>query len=138
MKPLNLGNQVCRQLEALVTEGYPDETCGLLVGNENDTQVEVVEAVKTRNLNRVRAKDRFELDPGDFVKVDHAARERGLSIVGIWHSHPDHPARPSETDRQAAWGGWSYLILSVNGKGVDELRSWRLVEQRFSEETILS
>jgi len=56
--------------------------------------------------------------------------------VGIWHSHPDHPARPSETDRAAAWEGWSYLIASVTDAGLSELRSWRLSGERFLEEPV--
>jgi proteasome lid subunit RPN8/RPN11 len=59
-----------------------------------------------------------------------------LEIIGIWHSHPDHPARPSETDRAAAWEGWSYLIASVTKHGVADLRSWRLQGKDFVEENI--
>ena len=63
-------------------------------------------------------------------------RAAGLEVVGVWHSHPDHSAQPSETDRSAAWEGWSYLILSVTSEGVTESRSWRLREEAFIEEVI--
>jgi proteasome lid subunit RPN8/RPN11 len=59
-----------------------------------------------------------------------------MEVVGIWHSHPDHPAQPSETDRQAAWEGWSYMILSVTGEGVSDVRSWRLDGDAFIEEVV--
>jgi proteasome lid subunit RPN8/RPN11 len=59
-----------------------------------------------------------------------------LEVVGVWHSHPDHPARPSETDRNGAWEGWSYLILSVTAEGVPDLRSWRLRGEHFEEEDV--
>lgn len=126
------------QLEAMVCAGYPHETCGLLVGRHTGGVVEVMHLVQARNLNRERAEDRYELDPDDFVAADRKACERGMGIVGIWHSHPDHPARPSATDRVGAWPGWSYLIVSVGRAGVAEVRSWRLIGKDFVEEGIES
>ncbi len=142
------------RIEAWVRAGYPLETCGLLVGRLEscareareaigldgaDMPVAIVErVVQARNLNEERAQDRYELDPADFVATDHAARDDRLEIVGIWHSHPDSPARPSETDLRAAWPGWSYVIASVHAGGVRELRSWRLEEGAFREEKVRS
>src|ERR687892_222177 len=63
---------------------------------------------------------------------------RGHEIVGIWHTHPDHPAQPSETDRASAWEGWSYMIFSVTRDGITEARSWRLAGGQFVEERIRS
>ncbi len=123
-------------LEHWVRDGYPHETCGVLVGRDGPGLRRVSSAVQARNLNRERARDRYELDPGDFVAADGAAREQGLSIIGIWHSHPDHPAVPSETDRASAWEGWSYLILSVSGRGLEALRSWKLGGGMFHEEDL--
>lgn len=116
--------------------GYPLEACGLLVGRLTDGRTEVTRVVQARNLNEERAHDRFEVDPRDFLTADEQARADGLEIVGVWHSHPDHPARPSETDRAAAWDGWSYVIVSVTRDGIADLRSWRLREQQFIEEQI--
>jgi proteasome lid subunit RPN8/RPN11 len=59
-------------------------------------------------------------------------------VIGVWHTHPDHPARPSETDRAAAWAGWSYLILSVTARGVADVKSFRLHGEAFVEEEISS
>jgi proteasome lid subunit RPN8/RPN11 len=87
-------------------------------------------------LAALSERDRFELDPADWVRADDAARADGLDIVGIWHSHPDHPAEPSETDRLAAHEGYSYLIVNVTRDGVGAMRSWRLAEQRFHEESL--
>ncbi|MFQ5994448.1 MAG: Mov34/MPN/PAD-1 family protein [Acidiferrobacterales bacterium] len=123
-------------LERWVREGYPLESCGVLVGRQDGTRVEVERAIQARNLNRKRAHDRYELDPKDFLLADEKARDDGLEIVGIWHSHPDHPARPSETDRVAAWAGWSYVIISVTRDGVADMRSWRLNSDQFVEESI--
>lgn len=127
------------RLENLVVAGYPDETCGLLLGvRAGRGAAEVMEVVQARNLNRDRAGDRYELDPADFLAADARARNRGIDIVGIWHSHPEHPARPSETDRAGAWPGWSYVIVSVGLEGIRAVRSWRLDGERFVEEGIAS
>jgi len=103
---------------------------------EDKPCTEVVRVAQARNLNSDRAHDRYELDPQDFMRADQEAREAGLEIVGIWHSHPDHPAEPSETDRVTAWEGWSYLIATVTADGVPAVRSWRLAGELFAEETL--
>jgi proteasome lid subunit RPN8/RPN11 len=135
---LALPSEVRGEIERWIRAGYPEETCGLLVGRSRLGRTEALRATRARNLNRERARDRYELDPADFLAADLAAREQGLEIVGVWHSHPDHPAEPSETDRLAAWEGWSYLIVEVTRAGVAAVRSWRLAEQRFQEEPITS
>lgn len=124
------------ELRELASAGYPFETCGLLLGRRSGNQCEVVRVTRARNLNYERAADRYELDPDDFLAADVEARAAGLDIVGVWHSHPEHPARPSETDRAAAWPEWYYVILSVNRNGVQEIRSWRLNGAQFKEEGI--
>ena len=125
-----------RRIAGWATAGYPHETCGLLLGANGGSRVEVVEASEARNLNRERPRDRYELDPADYVKADARARELGLDVVGVWHSHPDHPARPSEADRAAAWSGLSYVIVAVESTGAGDLRSWRLNGESFVEERI--
>jgi len=93
---------------------------------------------------RVRARDLWRV-PEPFLReaqddatllAIQAQEAAGLDIVGIWHSHPDHPARPSETDRASAWPEWSYVIISLQRDGVRELRSWRLNGADFEEEVI--
>jgi proteasome lid subunit RPN8/RPN11 len=135
---LVLPSQVRTAVETWTIEGYPDESCGLLVGSFALGRTETARATRARNLNRERARDRYDLDPADFLAADVAARTEGLEIVGVWHSHPDHPARPSETDRAAAWEGWSYVIVEVTSRGVAALRSWRLEGQSFVEEPVSS
>ncbi len=133
---LRLGSAFAARLGALACAGYPDETCGLLLGRSTAHGVDVLELVQGRNLNRERARDRFELDPDALLAADNRAREQNWEIVGIWHSHPDHPARPSETDRARAWDGWSYVIVSVDRGRVADLRSWRLLHGDFIEEVV--
>lgn len=125
-------------LERWVGTAYPHEACGLLVGQERSGLTHVRRALQARNLVVGRARDRYELDPGDHLAADREARAQGLEIVGVWHSHPDQPALPSEADRAAAWEGWSYLILSVAAGGLEHLRSWRLRAGVFQEEAVAS
>jgi proteasome lid subunit RPN8/RPN11 len=123
-----------REIEALAAGGYPHESCGLLLGVREGAAARVSEVTAARNLNTERAHDRYVLDPDDFVRADRRAAETGREVVGVWHSHPDHPARPSSTDREAAWAGYSYVIVSVaRGQSVD-IRSWRLDDNYFLEE----
>jgi proteasome lid subunit RPN8/RPN11 len=136
MTTLHLPQSARKELEDIVYAGYPLETCGLLVGQQLNDHVEVSRVVQAQNLNKERAHDRYELAPQDFIAADTEAQKAGLEIVGVWHSHPDHPARPSETDRESAWEGWSYLILAVKHDGVHDLRSWRLASAQFVEESI--
>lgn len=124
------------ELETQAGGGYPEETCGLLLGVNEAAGCRVVRQHPARNVNRERAGDRFELDPRDYLAAEQAAAADGLLVVGVWHSHPDHPAQPSETDRQLAWPGWSYVILSVQAGRVVALRSWRLDGDAFFEEEV--
>ena len=137
MTKIYLATPLRERLQTMIDVGYPDETCGLMLGSQTDGVVRIADIVQARNLNTERAHDRFELDPQDFLKADQQARRQSREIVGIWHSHPDHPAHPSETDRVAAWEGYSYFIASVTRHGVVDLRSWRLgTDQQFFEEEI--
>jgi proteasome lid subunit RPN8/RPN11 len=124
------------EVETRVRAGYPCETCGLLLGRHSDGQCEVSRVLQARNIDHRRSTDRYELDPLDYLAADREARASGEEIVGIWHSHPDHPAQPSGTDLAAAWPEWSYLIVSVSGERVLDLRSWRLRKEGFEEEEI--
>lgn len=136
MATLHLAAGLRARIEHWAAGGYPLETCGLLLGSRGDGDARVLDVASARNVNQSRARDRYELDPLDFLAADRAARSAGLDVVGVWHSHPDHPAEPSVTDRAQAWEGWSYLIASVSADGVRGLRSWRLNGGHFVEEVI--
>ena len=82
-------------------------------------------------------RDRYWIDPADLLRVQKSARDQGLAIIGIYHSHPDHPAVPSECDRRLAWPVYSYLIASVGGGQVVDGQSWRLNDHlQFEPEMI--
>lgn len=106
--------------------GYPLEICGLLVGKVTADGWDIHEARQVTNLNSERAADRFQLDPAGYQAVDKQLRGSGLEIIGVYHSHPDCPAKPSPTDLESAWDGFAYPIISIcNGQSAD-FRCWSL------------
>src|SRR5262249_24429141 len=82
--------------------------------------------------------NRYLIAPEQFLTADRAARGAGLEVIGFFHSHPDHPPRPSAFDLEHAWPYYSYLIVSVRRGEAGEARSWRLAEDRsrFEEEKV--
>jgi proteasome lid subunit RPN8/RPN11 len=134
--PLRLPRGRRAELESLAREGYPHEVCGLLVGRSGPGGTSVDRVTLAPNLAGDRRADRYVLDPDAFLAADRAARRDGLDVVGVWHTHPDHPARPSTTDREAAWPGYSYLILAVREDGVADVTAWQLEGTSFVEQPI--
>ena len=95
-------------------ETYPHECCGVLLGRSSDGVNEVHEAVRAGNTRTDSAHNRYQIAPQELVRIQRQGRERGLDIVGFYHSHPDHPAQWSKTDfAEAHWIGCSYVITSV-------------------------
>lgn len=128
-------------LEEHARGGYPHEVCGLLVGRTTAPGERcALEVHPAPNLNVERAHDRYVLDPAAYMRIETSAAARAMEVVGVYHTHPDHPSAPSETDRARAeevWEdleSWSYLILEVTSEGVRSWRSWVLVDRRFAQE----
>lgn len=133
---LRLPAPVRSGISVWAADGHPDEVCGLLVGRRKGSSFEAVRASLSRNLETGRARDRYILAPDDFVAEESRARQDGLDVIGIWHTHPDHPAEPSATDLAAAWEEYAYLIVSVTAEGVVDLRSWQIRRGAFEEQII--
>jgi proteasome lid subunit RPN8/RPN11 len=114
------------EIRRLAALAYPDEGCGVLVGAVEGGVTCVDAAHGGRNLRTDRARDRYELDPGDILRVERLARAAGADVVGFWHSHPDHPARPSGFDTERAWTDYVYVIISTTPSGTADLRAWML------------
>jgi proteasome lid subunit RPN8/RPN11 len=123
---------------------YPEECCGILLGEMAGLSKTVVEVIPTINtwekaesdeVNRNK-NSRYSIDPQDIFTAQKRARELHLDIIGFFHSHPDYPAIPSTCDRIQAWEVYSYPIISVvNGK-VGDIKSWVLdSDGLFQEET---
>jgi len=125
-------------------ETYPYECCGALLGRDarSDTAPiaprEIVDLFPLINRRDDSPRNRFAVRPLDVIEADRAAQALGLDVVGWYHSHPDHPARPSEYDREHAWPWYSYIIVSVNERAPRDMTSWRLRDDRsgYTEERI--
>ena len=136
---LNLTEEVLAQIHAHGENAYPEEGAGLMLGNDDDDGRVVTVIFPLTNSREESARhNRYLITPQDMLAGEMEADRLGLDVVGIFHSHPDHPSLPSEFDREWALPWYSYLITSVvEGKARDS-RSWRLSENRdsFAEETI--
>jgi proteasome lid subunit RPN8/RPN11 len=136
-------------LKAITDHGardYPSECCGILLGRVDGGQKVVTEVVPLRNLRhepqrgqeilpldepgQESERNRFLIDPRDQLRVEKDARARHLDVLGYYHSHPDHPARPSRYDQEHAWPWYSYVILSVEQGVAGDLNCWVLAEDR--------
>ena len=130
---LRLRRKDADEIRAHGRETYPHECCGFLLGAPSGN--EVTEIARASNAREDSPANRYLIPPVEFVRVQRDADARGLEIVGFYHSHPDHPARPSAFDRDHAWPGYAYLIAAVEQGEPRDLRGWRLeqVGGEFSE-----
>jgi proteasome lid subunit RPN8/RPN11 len=132
---LKISPELADKIRAHGAQTYPHECCGALLGR--DTEV-----ADRRVYREIRAlhplinrrddspNNRFSVTSQDVLDAEKAARQQGLEVVGWYHSHPDHPARPSQYDRDHAWPWYSYIIVSVASRIPEEMTSWRLAEDR--------
>ena len=113
---------------------YPNECCGALLGREG--LVSAVHALP--NTTEEGPRRRFLVRPADYTTAEREASARQLDLLGFYHSHPDHPARPSQYDLDHAWPFFSYVIVSVVKGHAEAMTSWRLREDRssFDEEAL--
>ena len=113
---------------------YPNECCGALLGR--DGAVSAVHALP--NTTDEGPRRRFLVRPADYMAAEREAASRSLDLLGFYHSHPDHPARPSQYDLDHAWPSFSYVIVSVMKGDPAAMTSWRLREDRsgFEEEIL--
>ena len=123
--PGALADEIRRHGEA----AYPAECCGAMVGRVEGAAKEVLRLSPAVN-RRTDDPHRYLIAPDDLRQLEREVREAGQEIVGYYHSHPDHPARPSAFDVEHAWPWYSYLIVRIDrGRGVD-MASWVLDDER--------
>ena len=111
-------------------EAYPEECCGVLLGRLDDGgRIEALVPVENREADE-RAR-RYLIGPADYLRAEREAERQGLDVVGFYHSHPDHPARPSATDlAEATFPGFVYTITAVANGRAGETTAWRLADDR--------
>jgi proteasome lid subunit RPN8/RPN11 len=136
---LHIPQEILLRIHQHGEQAYPEEGAGLLLGELKDSDHQVKEILPLANAREEQARhNRYQLTPQNYMQGEQFAESLGLAVLGVFHSHPDHPNRPSEFDRQWAWPNFSYLITSVLQGKAARSRSWRLREDRdnFSEEQI--
>lgn len=135
---LRLSKELLAKIHAHGEQAYPEEGAGFMLGAAGeDRAVTAIFPLSNAREDAAR-KNRYLFTPADYLKAELQAERLGLSLIGVFHSHPDHPNRPSEFDREWAQPFFSYVITSVSSGKALESRSWRLVEDRseFQEEQI--
>lgn len=135
---LHLPAEIEASIRAHAREEYPHECCGALLGTEQgDTRV-IRQVIRLANERTDQRERRFYVSPQQVLMAERQAQAAGLLLLGFYHSHPDHPAIPSEYDREHALPYYSYPIVSVAQGEPTDLRSWRLKDDRlgFEEEAV--
>ena len=124
---LHISEVHLRAIEAHAESHYPEEGAGLILGDEADERREAREILPLPNRREAGERGhRYEIDPLETLAAEDQADALGLKIIGVFHSHPDHPAAPSQTDLHFAVPWYSYLITSVRSGRAHESRVWRL------------
>ncbi|HEY1683131.1 MAG TPA: M67 family metallopeptidase [Tepidisphaeraceae bacterium] len=139
MQPLTISKLLYHQIESEGSTIFPNECCGVIYGHDepNRRVVTRLEAVNNE-FEEAEKYHRFSITPKDLIAAEKSAAEHGELVLGFYHSHPDHPARPSEYDRVHAWPFYSYVIVSImKGKPAD-MTCWVLDEatEQFMQQPI--
>ncbi len=122
---VQMGPDVLDEIRAAAAAAYPNEGCGALLGRRGAAPF-VSATIPLPNSETAAPRVRFSVSPRDYMSVEREADGRGLDLVGFWHSHPDHPARPSATDRALAWEGLLTLIVSVREGEAGDVGAFQL------------
>jgi len=138
-----ISGHLAERIRAHGAEAYPHECCGALLGRDSEAtdqsvMREVLVLLPLVNRRDDSPRNRFSVTAEDVLDADKVAQKQGLEVIGWYHSHPDHPARPSQYDQDHAWPWYSYVIISVENGSPQEMTSWRLNDDRraFSPEGI--
>ncbi len=138
MTSINITQKIVDTFISHGEKDYPHECCGFILGQFKGDESFGVEYLQASNVKKENRERRFLIDPLAYQKAEDEADDQGMSVISIVHSHPDHPDKPSDFDRDHAWPGFSYIIISVHNGTAASYRSWQLNENRkkFIEETI--
>jgi proteasome lid subunit RPN8/RPN11 len=138
-----ISNHLAEKIRRHGAETYPHECCGALLGRDAEMRDgepgrEVLGLHALVNRRDDSPRNRFSVTAEDVRDTEKVSREQNLDVIGWYHSHPDHPARPSEFDREHAWPWYSYIIISVQSGAPQDMTSWRLEDDRtkFSPEAL--
>ena len=127
-----LPKEIAESIARFAREAYPYECCGALLGAD----ASVSQALPIANSSDEPKERRYRIDAHDFMRALKTAEQKQLEILGFYHSHPNHPARPSAYDLEHAWPNLIYVILSIDSHGAGELTAWRLRDDRSRFEPV--
>lgn len=122
-----------RHVDAIRRHGeadYPREACGLIGGTAEDGRKVAVTIVPLRNGRADTPNNRYLIDPDAFRRAQDELDRDGLEVIGVYHSHPDHPPAPSAYDREHAWPWFSYVIVEIRRGRAGDHQSWVLADDR--------
>lgn len=127
-----MSHDVAERIRHHGAETFPYECCGALLGHDSEESREVLQLFPLVNRRDDSPRNRFAVTADDVRDAEKSASQHGLEVIGWYHSHPDHPARPSDFDREHAWPWYSYVIVSVMAGKPADMTSWRLNDDRQS------
>ncbi len=128
MRGVELSPSLRQAMERHAQGAYPDECCGFLLGNsqQSGTHRTILDIEPTPNEYDGERRHRFVIGPDELRAIERRLEGTDREVVGFYHSHPDHPARPSLFDQEHAWPWWTYLVLSVTASGVPAIGAFEL------------
>jgi len=126
--------EVFKEMSGHAEETYPHECCGFFFGRDTVDSRRVLTIMPVKNSNIKNPERRFNITPEDYRQAEQFADEQNVDLLGVYHSHPDHPAIASEHDRRVALPWFSYLILSVIDGKTKDVKSWKLNDESFFTE----
>jgi proteasome lid subunit RPN8/RPN11 len=132
MTIIHITKEIEKQFKSHGENEYPHECCGFILGHFKGKESHGLEYLPATNVKEENRERRFLIDPQAYQNAEDEADEKGLSVISIVHSHPDHPHEPSDFDRDHAWPGFSYIIISVQKGEAMSYRSWQLNQNRES------
>jgi proteasome lid subunit RPN8/RPN11 len=141
---ITIAEPLRREIERHGEQTYPEECCGILLGTEENGEMVITALERIDNSQDANRRRRFLITAPQYARAEARARTAGLTLLGFYHSHPDHPARPSDFDTEHALPWFVYIIVSIASGHAAAMTAWQLeeerqhfIEQTLSQETVL-
>ena len=132
--PLDIDPKALQAMTDHAEAAFPNECCGFFYGSEDGAVRSVTTSTEVTNSKEGDQRRRFAISDMDYLRAERHAAKEGLTLLGVYHSHPLHPAIPSEHDLAVALPYFSYIIVSVQPEGTAHVRSWQLDDSRQFDE----
>lgn len=127
---IRITRELAEKIEKHGGATYPDECCGILLGSDVDDTRRILDIAPLENHQVENRRRRFFVTPKQYLEAERTASQKGMELLGFYHSHPDHPAIPSEFDREHALPWFTYIVLSVVEGKPTVMTAWVLSDSR--------